>query len=496
MYEPVEIAILFQHFRIQDFLDILLITFMIYGLLVWFKDAASRFVLVGIGILGIIYYLARSFQLYLSAAVLQGFFAIILLALVIIFQEELRRFFERIATWGRFRKSGRVSKLHEEVEIIVQTVANLARQHMGALIVIQGQDPLDRHLSGGYPLDGILSQPLLESIFDSHSIGHDGAVVIDRGRLVRFGCHLPLSTNVERIGNLGLRHTAALGLSERTDTTCIVISEERGTVSVAFGGRINVLKGPTELGVILEGLYGKKMPKGKADIILGWFKRNPLEKAAAILLASLLWFAFGYQKDLVRRDFTLPIEYRNLSPQWIIEGTKITEAKVTLSGPEQAFNLLNPSGLRLSVDLSGVREGRQEFELSNDMIRTPANVSVVSVTPSRIIVSASKLRPMMLPIDVRPEGAPPPGVVLQRFEVKPTHVSALVPKRFAGTDLQIPTEPIDLRKVTSTTTVTAKLITPPEITFEGGKPLSVEVTIRVKPKTAPARGAASEGSAE
>ena len=167
--------------------------------------------------LGIIYYLARSFQLYLSAAVLQGFFAVILLAMVIIFQEEFRRFFERIATWGRYRKSDRVSKLHEEVEIIVQSVANLARQHVGALIVIQGADPLDRHLAGGYPLDGVLSEPLLESIFDPHSIGHDGAVIIDRGRLVRFGCHLPLSTSVERIGNLGLRHTAALGLSERTD---------------------------------------------------------------------------------------------------------------------------------------------------------------------------------------------------------------------------------------------------------------------------------------
>jgi len=83
-----EITTLVHSFRIQDFFDILLITFMIYGLLVWFRDAASRFVLVGIGILGIIYYLARSFQLYLSAAVLQGFFAVIPLAMVIIFQEE------------------------------------------------------------------------------------------------------------------------------------------------------------------------------------------------------------------------------------------------------------------------------------------------------------------------------------------------------------------------------------------------------------------------
>ena len=172
------------------------------------------------------------------------------------------------------------------------------------------------------------------------------------------------------------------------------------------------------------------------------------EKATAILLATVLWVGFGYQKDLVRRDFTLPIEYRNLSAQWVIEGTKVTEAKVTLSGPEQAFNLLNPTSLRVSVDLSGVREGRQEIELTNDMIKTPVNISVVNVTPNRIVVSASRLRAQMLQVEVRSEGNLPPGVTLQRIEVKPTHVSVLVPRRFVGSDLQIPTEPIDLKKIT------------------------------------------------
>ena len=172
----------------------------------------------------------------------------------------------------------------------------------------------------------------------------------------------------------------------------------------------------------------------------------------------------------------------------MIEGTKITEAKVTLSGPEQAFNLLNPVNFRISVDLSGVREGRQEIELSNDMIRTPANVSVVSVTPSRIVVNASRLRTMVLPVDVRSEGSLPAGVVLQRFEVKPTHVTVLVPKRFAE-------QPSDShgahrsQEGDGDNHRVSRLINPPEVSFEGGKPLSVEVTVRVRPKTAPTKGA-------
>ena len=294
------------------------------------------FVLVGIGILGIIYYLARSFQLYLSAAVLQGIFRRHPPGHGDHFPGGIPAVLRANRHLGPLPQSGRVSTLHAEVEIIVQSAANLARQHMGALIVIQGEDPLDRHLAGGgFPLDGVLSQPLIESIFDPHSIGHDGAVVIDRGRLVSFGCHLPLSTNVERIGNLGLRHTAALGLSERSDAICIVVSEERGTISVAFAGRIDVLKNPTELSMILERLYGKKMPTGKTSHILDWFRRNPLEKATAILLASILWVAFGYQKDLVRRDFTLPIEYRNLSPQWVIEGRRSPRRKAPCRVPSR-----------------------------------------------------------------------------------------------------------------------------------------------------------------
>ena len=211
-----------QHFRIQDILDIAIISVMISALLIWFKDRASRFVFLGITLLGAVYLLARFFQLYLTTVALQGFFTILLFVLVVIFQEDLRRFFERLAMLGRFRKRFfAVAAFNESAEIIAQTAADLAHKRVGALIVLQGKDPLDRHLTGGSNLDGLLSQSLLESIFDPHSIGHDGAVLIDGNRVMRFGCHLPLSANAAQHGNLGLRHTAALGLSERSDALCL-----------------------------------------------------------------------------------------------------------------------------------------------------------------------------------------------------------------------------------------------------------------------------------
>ena len=182
-----------RNFRILDLVDIAIISVMISALLIWFKNRATRFVFLGITLLGVIYILARFFQLYLTTVVLQAFFAILLFVLVVIFQEDLRRFFERLALLGRFRKKIlTATTFSESAEIIAETTAALAHKRIGALIVIQGEDPLDRHLTGGSNLDGLLSQPLLESIFDPHSIGHDGAVLAAGNRGMRFGCHLAL----------------------------------------------------------------------------------------------------------------------------------------------------------------------------------------------------------------------------------------------------------------------------------------------------------------
>lgn len=472
-------------FRVQDLFDILIIATIIYGLLVWFRDTASRFVLGGISLIGLVYLLARQFQLYLTAVVLQGFFAIILFALVVIFQEELRRFFERIAVWGRFHKRDRVASHYEEAEIIAQTAGSLARKRFGALVVLQAEDPLDRHVSGGNVLEGVLSQPLLESIFDPHSIGHDGAVIIEDGRVSKFGCHLPLSTNTERYGSLGLRHTAALGLSERSDALCIVVSEERGTISIAHKGRLEVLKSAAELKVVLQRFYGERMPsRKKSQRLFGWFRKNSLEKGVAVFLAVTLWFLFGYQREFIQRDFIVPIEYRNLGSEWVIEGPKITETKVLLRGPAQAFNLINPAHLKVSVDLAGIREGRQEIELTAEMIKTPSSIAVLDINPKRIAVSASRLYARVAPVEVRTEGAPAAGLVLQKIEAKPLSVPVLVPRRLRSADIQIPTETIDLRRISRTTTITPKLLPPPEVYFESGKTPTVEVTVRVRSRSA------------
>ena len=241
---------------IAGFIDILFMSLVIYSVLIWFKKTKAAFVLTGIIIMAGVYLFAREFNLSLTAAVLQGFFAVILIVVVVIFQEELRHFFEKIAVWSLNRKSQKPMKLSRpEVETLVRTLNDFAHDKTGALIVIQGKDLVMRHLDGGVELHGKLSESLLKSIFDPHSSGHDGAVVIERDQVSRFSCQLPLSKDFKTLGQTGTRHAAALGLSELTDALCLVVSEERGTIVIARNGALQTINDSETLSKVIKNFY-------------------------------------------------------------------------------------------------------------------------------------------------------------------------------------------------------------------------------------------------
>ncbi|MGB5217065.1 MAG: diadenylate cyclase [Smithella sp.] len=469
--------------RIQDLLDVIIIALMIFALLTWFKTRASRFVLIGIILLGGVYIAARFFQLYLTTIVLQSFFAISLFALVVIFQEDLRGFFERLAVLGNIgKKFSSLSGLKSTAEIIAQTAANLAKKRIGALIVIQGIDPLDRHINGGTALDGIVSESLLESLFDPHSIGHDGAVIVDGCRVKKFGCHLPLSMNTSKHGNIGLRHTAALGLAERSDALSVVVSEERGTISLGYLENLTVVPSAASLHETLEQFYIRNTPNKKSHPALNWLKENTLEKVVAVIMACLLWVVFGYQRDTVRRDFTVPIEYKNVPQNWQIDEPQITETKVVLQGPEQAFRLLDEKNLILSLDLSAITYKKREFSLTADMINTPSNLAVADIVPSKIQVYGSKSIYWTFPVHMNTQNSLPANLRLQKISVTPSRVRVLISAQAKPESIKVETEPIDLQKIFFTTTLDTKIVLPAGVSFPGGQPPKASVLIKVKSK--------------
>lgn len=274
---------------VADILDMLLVGSLVYALLLWFKRTKAAFVALGLLVLTVVYVVAFLSGMYMTVRIFQGFFAVFIVAVIVIFQEEVRSIFERIAVWSLTGGILRAAPTHRQVEILVSSLGDLARDHIGALVVLRGLDPLDRHLEGGWALNGELSEALIKSIFDSHSLGHDGALVVEEGRVSRFGVQLPLSKDFSKITNLGTRHSAALGLSERSDALCLVVSEETGRISFALRGDLVVVKDLEELQDGIEVFLTKHLPKPARSAAHEFLTSNSREKLIAIAMSVLLW---------------------------------------------------------------------------------------------------------------------------------------------------------------------------------------------------------------
>lgn len=381
---------IFKEVGISGLFDITFMTLLVYTMIIFFKRTKAASVLAGIIIIGIVYLLSKQFNLPLTASLFQQFFAVILIVVVVIFQEELRRFFEQVAVWSfRDRKLGRkqlIRLARREVESIVRVACELARERIGALIVIKGRDPIVRHLEGGIDLNGELSEIILKSIFDPHSPGHDGAVVIEQGKITQFGCQLPLSKDFQKLRRTGTRHAAGLGLAELTDALCIVVSEERGTISVARNAEIEQVNDPEKLTLVLERFYRDITPTDVARPWYDYFRKNSLEKVVALLISATLWFVLVHESRLDYKSFTVPVEYAELPANLKLSEIVPEEVKVTLSGPRRSFYFLAKEEIRLFLQLFHITEGERYIRVTGSDLIFPQDLNVVDIDPKQVKV--------------------------------------------------------------------------------------------------------------
>lgn len=220
-------------------IDVLLVAIIIYWLYVLFRDTKAMYILYGFLILGLIYLLAEILRLETILWLIHKFFTFFIIAILIIFQPELRKVLERLGRarfWGEFKKV-RKTHLEEIVDKITKAIEILSSQKIGALMVIKGKDNLSEYFTQGVILDARLSIELLLNIFHPGAPLHDGAVIIDGDRILAAAVTLPLVEG-ELTYTLGTRHRAAIGLSSETDALVIVVSEERGIISIARNGKL------------------------------------------------------------------------------------------------------------------------------------------------------------------------------------------------------------------------------------------------------------------
>jgi diadenylate cyclase len=380
----------FPAITFSEIVDIIFVTVLLYTAIVWLQRTRAAFVVRGIIILGVVYIVARYLDLQMTAWIFQGFFAVFLIMIVVIFQEELRQIFERIAVWSLTRNPAPALG-STTTDTLVRTLADLAKEHVGALIVIRGNDPLERHITGGIPLDGKLSGPLLKSIFDPHSPGHDGAVIVENNCITRFATHLPLSKDLRQLSNVGTRHSAALGLAELADVLCLVVSEERGTISVARDGKLQRTDNLQQVGSAIESFLREKFPSPeRGKISTQFFRENWLAKAMALALAIGFWYVFVPGSKTVEMSYQIPVSVENIPPNLLIDEIDPPVVNAKFSGPRRSFYLLDSKKIRITVDASKTEQGRRTFTITEQNIRYPKDLTLQDLSPSTLKLTVKR----------------------------------------------------------------------------------------------------------
>jgi uncharacterized protein (TIGR00159 family) len=432
--------------RAADVLDVLLVAALVYGLGVWLRRSRARFMVLGMAVLALLFGLSRALDLYVSQALFEAGLPALLIALLIIFQEDLRRGFERLVAVG---VAGRRKVSQQTMDVLVEAVTRLSNQRVGALIVLRGREPLERHLGGGVPLEGRLSTPLLYSLFDPHSAGHDGAVVIEGDQVRSFAAHLPLSAAAPETfgGERGTRHAAALGLSEQCDALVVVVSEERGTISVARDGELWPVAGGPQLGRELaafasgagarRSMVPSVAPRRAAGVRL-W-------RVGALAIAACVWLLVAVQQqEIVVRTLELPVTYRGAPADWLVRTPQPATAAVTLSGPSPVLARVQAGAPALSIDLSDVRDGAHRVKLGAYNLELPPEVALQRIEPDHVRVVARKTVRRVLPVRATLRGTLPSGLSLAQVSVEPERVDILAVDEVAGRMTQLATEPIEL----------------------------------------------------
>jgi diadenylate cyclase len=241
----------------RDVLDIALVSLVLYKLLKAFKGTRAARILVGLALLLAVSLVASALSLNTLEWLLQGFWAYIVIALIVIFQPELRRTLARIGE-ARFLKAFTSAEELRGLEEIVRASVAMAERKIGALIVIERETALGEHIELGTMLDAKVSKSLLISIFHPTSPMHDGAVVIRGNRIVAAGCFLPIALSSTISPSLGTRHRAALGITEESDAAVIIVSEETGDISMSTSGRLESKMDMGTLRNVLTNMFTSK----------------------------------------------------------------------------------------------------------------------------------------------------------------------------------------------------------------------------------------------
>lgn len=367
----------------QSAVDFVVLTAALYILLRWAQQArALRVALVVVGLhAGAL--VARHFDLVLTSWVLEGAAILTIVLLVLVFQPELRRFFMRLDSVLNWRAEA-ATRLSATYLGVAQAAFHMAAASVGALIVIVRRNAVIELVSGGITLDASVSPEILEAIFQKTSPVHDGAVVVRGDHIVKAAAVLPL-TDRERVPSYyGTRHRAAMGLSEHCDAVVIVVSEERGEVTLMESQRMVRLDDCQQLARMLAQLCAQPAAGVSSRVRQSLFS-NAAVKLAALGLATAIWSTSFVSIGTTVRTVSVPVEFVGV-PAGMDISTPSDRLEVQVRGSAWLMDSVSLTRMVAHFNMSGAHTGSSQITVGSGNMTLPPGIAMESVSPAKINV--------------------------------------------------------------------------------------------------------------
>jgi hypothetical protein len=363
------------------------------------------------------------------------------------------------------------------LNIIIESVFELARRKIGALIVLPLKQNLDSVVEGGIPIHSKLSQEMLVSVFWPNSPLHDGAAVIQGERITRAGVILPLSKSKELPSFFGTRHRAAAGLAELTDSLILVVSEERGEITLFKENQTHVIHNRLALGKLLQEDAGDDSTSKGA-------RRQTIELAAVGLICLVcftgIWLSFSKGMETLATQ-RVPVEFINPDKKMEIISSSVSSVRLQISGARPLINALKPEQINVKLNLSQSVVGSNKLSITSENILLPPGIRLKSIEPSELDITLDTLAEKKLPVQPQWTGTLPPGLVMKNATATPATVRVIGGALMLKDISTIFTEQISLDTLTQSGTVrVVPVLTPASLRLETKDPIQINYIISKK----------------
>jgi len=472
------VALAYEFFSWRAVLDILLISAGLFFLYRTLLRLGTWKIMAGILLALVMFILANALNLRGIEWIYQNLSHVAVLGLIVIFQPELRKVLEKAVSVPPHRPRDHDTQLQS---MIAESLIKLAQERCGAILVFPGKEPITDKISGGYQLNAMPSVPLILSIFDPNSPGHDGAVIIEGSKLTQFGVRLPMSQSTRLSEEFGTRHHAAMGLVEQTDSLALVVSEERGRVSIFTNAEMRPARNTEDITkAIVE--HQQEMGFFRRDNAPKIRKRTLVQIAASFIIAVVFWSTLIVsQREVVERVLPVNIDYTSPAEDLVLVGDKATEIKLHLTGPKSDIDnlALNPPSVK--IDLSRMAKGSQTIIITSENMRLPKGVTLLDTSPQQLKLTLAAVVEKTVAITPQIIGKLPGNLKIKKITVTPETVQVTTPvSRDERASDEVLTTPIYLESISTDSKLFCKVIARPSIQPVAKRWPDVEVFIELK----------------